>query len=399
MKKTLMTCLAVLAVFAIASSAAAVTCTIDQRPAATLLVPYFQVSYDARRRPRHAPASGARDTIVTIVNASSAPMIAHVNVYDRQSIIRARLQHRADAVSTFSRCACRTSSRASCRSTSNSDRRRRLSAQSGGVGLPGSRTASSASSRWPRRRAWTTRRRRPSTTVPAFDFDLAEPAPRGLQRRSRRAGDRLHRHRPRQLLQPVRTRRIPCTSTNDAIGMENNLWGEIIFTSGHRHPDLRACRRSTSRPTRPSATPPSSIRRPRSGRSTPATGIRSRNVFCTNCGSGDPETDLSISAPWDVGFGDQREPLGLKWAARWFDAGAALITTFRVWRSSPAGGDCDVEEPTVTLNVLRRRREHDRRRASAPRRARNPTFNFPLRDAAAQHHGFRASRRRGGRLG
>ncbi len=46
MKKTLLTCLAIVAVFAIASSATAVTCTIDQRPAATLLVPYFQVSYD-----------------------------------------------------------------------------------------------------------------------------------------------------------------------------------------------------------------------------------------------------------------------------------------------------------------------------------------------------------------
>ena len=45
MKKTLLTCLAIVAVFAIASSASAVTCTIDQRPAATLLVPYFQVSY------------------------------------------------------------------------------------------------------------------------------------------------------------------------------------------------------------------------------------------------------------------------------------------------------------------------------------------------------------------
>ena len=62
MKKTLFTCLAVLAVFAIASSAAAVTCTIDQRPGATLLVPYFQVSYGPgrRRRSRRAPAPATR---------------------------------------------------------------------------------------------------------------------------------------------------------------------------------------------------------------------------------------------------------------------------------------------------------------------------------------------------
>ena len=62
MKKTLLTCLAIVAVFAIASSASAVTCTIDQRPAATLLVPYFQVSYDPRRRrsSARAPAPATR---------------------------------------------------------------------------------------------------------------------------------------------------------------------------------------------------------------------------------------------------------------------------------------------------------------------------------------------------
>ena len=46
MKKTLLTCMAVVALFAIASSASAITCTIDQRPAATLLVPYFQVTFN-----------------------------------------------------------------------------------------------------------------------------------------------------------------------------------------------------------------------------------------------------------------------------------------------------------------------------------------------------------------
>ena len=84
MKKTLLTCLAIVAVFAVASSASAVTCTIDQRPAASLLVPYFQVSYDADGN-LVTTGPGARDTIVTIVNASAAPMIAHVNVYDRFS--------------------------------------------------------------------------------------------------------------------------------------------------------------------------------------------------------------------------------------------------------------------------------------------------------------------------
>src|SRR5450755_2588483 len=77
MKKTLMTCLAVAVVLAVASSAFAITCTVDQRPAATLLIPYFQVSFDSDGN-LVTTGLGARDTIVTIANASSAPMVAHV---------------------------------------------------------------------------------------------------------------------------------------------------------------------------------------------------------------------------------------------------------------------------------------------------------------------------------
>ncbi len=87
MKKTFMTCLAVAALFAIASSATAITCTLDQRPGATLLVPYFQVSIDPATGDVVGSGDLSRDTILTIGNASSAPMIAHVNVYDRFSNI------------------------------------------------------------------------------------------------------------------------------------------------------------------------------------------------------------------------------------------------------------------------------------------------------------------------
>ena len=69
MKKTLLACLAVVAVLAVATPAFAITCTIDQRPAATLLVPFFQVTYDGNG---NLDATG-RDTIVTIANASAAP--------------------------------------------------------------------------------------------------------------------------------------------------------------------------------------------------------------------------------------------------------------------------------------------------------------------------------------
>src|SRR5262249_6270545 len=100
-------------------------------------------------------------------------------------------------------------------------------------------------------------------------------------------------------------------------------------------------------------------------------------VFCTNCGSGNPNTDLSISAPWDAGFGDQREPLGLKWAARWFDLGTTVTSFFRVWRSSPAGGDCDVSAPTVALTFFDED-ENTVTQGVCPSPCSQPTFNFPL---------------------
>src|SRR4030095_3540809 len=84
MKKTLMTCLPIAALFAIASSATAITCTIDQRPAATLLVPYFEATFAPDGNPL-GTGPDARDTLVTICNASSAPMIAHVNVFNERT--------------------------------------------------------------------------------------------------------------------------------------------------------------------------------------------------------------------------------------------------------------------------------------------------------------------------
>ena len=84
MKKTLTYLLVVVALVAVASSAMAVTCTIDQRPAATLLVPYFQVHLNADGS---VDTSSTRtDTLITVVNASSAPTLAHVVVWNRRSI-------------------------------------------------------------------------------------------------------------------------------------------------------------------------------------------------------------------------------------------------------------------------------------------------------------------------
>ena len=84
MKKTLMTCMVVIALLAVAGSAGAITCTIDQHPAATLLVPYFEASFLPDGNPI-GTGTNARDTIVTICNASSAPMITHVNVFSERT--------------------------------------------------------------------------------------------------------------------------------------------------------------------------------------------------------------------------------------------------------------------------------------------------------------------------
>src|SRR5258706_15733405 len=84
MKKTLTYLLVVVALVALASSAYAVTCTIDQRPAATLLVPYFQVTLNADGTPDLSTTG--TDTLITVVNASSRATLAHLTVWNRRSV-------------------------------------------------------------------------------------------------------------------------------------------------------------------------------------------------------------------------------------------------------------------------------------------------------------------------
>ena len=307
------------------------------------------------------------------MNASSAPMIAHVDVYDRQTIIRldfdialtgfdVQPMRMSDIISGFLPVtsnglgddACQRNPSASV--YPDSDGFLRVRPLSPATGLDNSQATTQYS-------------------VPAFNFDLAS------QLREDCNGDLdalaigylvIDHANYCNLSNPS----DPVYYENDAIGMENNLWGEIIFTSGLGIPTYAM---STVNLEADQAFGDAAELDP----FTPVRTFYARywdpftEVFCTNCGSGDPETDLSISAPWDAGFGDQREPLGLKWAARWFDAGLSLITTFRVWRSSPAGGDCDVEAPTVTLNFFDEE-ENTTTQGTCPSPCTNPTFNFPF---------------------
>jgi hypothetical protein len=76
MKKTVL-CLALLVCLGAASPASAVICTIDDVPAATLLLPYFEVETDNWE---------GRTTLFEINNASSVATIAHVVVWSDLSV-------------------------------------------------------------------------------------------------------------------------------------------------------------------------------------------------------------------------------------------------------------------------------------------------------------------------
>jgi hypothetical protein len=381
MKKTLMTCLAIAMLLALASTAAAITCTVDQRPGATLLVPYFQVSVSGTDIVGTGP--DARDTIVTIANASSAPMIAHVNVYNRYSDLvldfnialtgfDVQAMRMSDVISGILPVTLDSNDEDTCQRNANASvypnpdgfiRVRPLSPAT-------SQDNTLATTHYP---------------VPAFGPGFGVIT--GLSEDCNGDTNGLawgyitidHAHYC-NLSNPIFSEYF----INDAIGNENNLWGEIIFTSGSGLPTY-----AMSTVNLETSSNFGFQTEAWAGGADPVRTFYARFIdlanetTCNNCGSGNPDTDLSISAPWDFGFGDQREPLGLKWAARWFDAGASLTTNFRVWRSSPVAQNshdfCDLglEEPVVTLTFY----DEDENTVSSgtcPSPCTQTEFNFPL---------------------
>ncbi|MBK9376744.1 MAG: hypothetical protein IPN03_24270 [Holophagales bacterium] len=76
------TVLVALALLAATGTSYAVTCSTDNVPGATLLVPYFQVSGSAAAG---AIAPGGVDTLVAITNVSEWGAIAHVTIWNKQS--------------------------------------------------------------------------------------------------------------------------------------------------------------------------------------------------------------------------------------------------------------------------------------------------------------------------
>ena len=389
MKKTLMTCLAIAALFAIAGSASAITCTIDQRPAATLLVPYFEATFNPDGTPLGV-GPDARDTLVTICNASSAPMIAHVNVFnertelvldfnialtgfDCQSMSMARtLQGFLPATPVTTAHAA--SANDACQRNPNA-----------GVYSPPVVTGEFL-------------RIRPVDTATPLDNTLAttlypQPAWPAGSDFAKQVLDSLDATDDSlgcggvdgTITNPIHGYLVIdhanyCNLSNpsdpnyylrDAIGMENNLFGEVIFTSGSGLPTFG---NSTV-----------NIEADPSLAGDVDTDIRTfyhryvgTDVLCSpgNC-------PLFVTNPWNEGIGDQREPLGLKYAARWFNTGA-ISSNLNVWRASSGfltdlldGGDCDTEEPVVTLSFFDED-ENTVLSGVCPSPCRQPTFNFPL---------------------
>ncbi|HYK42547.1 MAG TPA: hypothetical protein VE007_09160 [Thermoanaerobaculia bacterium] len=355
MKKTLVTCAVLVALFAVAGSASAVTCTVDQRPAATLLVPWFQVTFNPDGSPQTttSPAlAPAFDTIVTIGNASAAPTIAHVSVFNERSVLVLDFNI---ALTGFDIQAMRMSEilrgnlpstpiNTSHASVANDVCQRNTAAAVYPTGFlrvrPLSPTAPEdntlATALYP---------------VPAFTqggtfqiatLDSLDTTPDSLGCTASTDGvisGLIHGYITIDMVNycNLSNPSDPLYYANDAIGMENNLWGEVIFTSSTGIPTYGASTvnieadRSFSNLANGGQFDQTLTARTRTfyGRYwSPAT-----EVFCTNCGSGVSPTDLAVIAPWDRGFGDEREPLGLKYAARYFE-GAGITSNWIVWRAS-----------------------------------------------------------------
>jgi hypothetical protein len=171
----------------------------------------------------------------------------------------------------------------------------------------------------------------------------------------------------------------------DAIGMENNLFGEVIFTSGSGIPTMGGS--TVNIEADPSL----------AGDANSSPRVRTfyaryvgADTLCSpgNCG-------LFVTNPWNQGIGDQREPLGLKYAARWFNTGG-VSSNFNVWRASAGsltdllGNDCTDVEPVVTLTFF----DEDENTVTSgvcPSPCTQPTFNFPLETQRRNISGFAGS--------
>ena len=421
MKKAFLTCLAVVALLAIATSAGAITCTIDQRPSATLLIPYFQATFNADGTIL-GTGSSALDTIVTIGNASSAPMLAHVNVFNERtelvldfnialtgfdiqsfsvaSVLRGFLpvtpvnQNHVPEVKdanqvTINGDVCQRNPSAPVYPSPGGYLRVRPTSPA--TGLDNSLATVSY----------------PAGPFPnAFLFQVLDSLDATADTNTCGGVDGVIKNPIHGYITidhanycNLSNPSDPAYYTNDAIGMENNLFGDYIFVSGSGVPTLGfpAVNIEADASLSDNTAAPTTL-----------TGVAGRRTFYRRYVTvADPPGCLNaFPAPqnaFDCGGGDQREPLGLKYAARWFDSSAAGITSFfNVWRasavpSSVSGGladllgfpvgKCNTSEPTVTLSFFDED-ENTVTQGVCPSPCSAPTFNFPLETQRTQITAF-----------
>ena len=92
------TVLVALALLAATGTSYAVTCSYDNVPGATLLVPYFKVSRNGATVDTPAIPAGGVDTLVAITNVSEWGVIAHVDRLEQAVRPVARLQRADDGL-------------------------------------------------------------------------------------------------------------------------------------------------------------------------------------------------------------------------------------------------------------------------------------------------------------
>jgi hypothetical protein len=411
MKKTFLTCLAVVALFAIATSATAITCTIDQRPAATLLIPYFQATFNPDGTILGTGPTSL-DTLVTIGNASSAPMIAHVNVFNERTelVLDFNIALTGFDIQSFGMASILRGNLPITPINQNHVSEVKDTNQVTINGDVCQRNPSSVV--YPSAGGYL--RVKPANPATGLDNQLATVAyPVGpfpaaflfevLDSLDTTKDTRTCGGTDGTITNPIHgyltidhanycnlsNPSDPAYYTNDAIGMENNLFGDYIYTSGAGVGTL--------------GFPAVAIEADGSLADTTAApttlaGIPGRRTFYRRYViSADPLGCLNaFPAPqsgFDCGGGDQREPLGLKYAARWFDLATPAVTSFfNVWRASSVPstvsggladllgspvGKCNTSEPTVTLTFYDED-ENTVTQGVCPSPCTQPTFNFPL---------------------
>jgi hypothetical protein len=390
MKKVFLTCMAVVALLAIASGASAITCTVDARPAATLLIPYFAVSLN----PDASIKSGTPDSVDTLVaigNASSAPMIAHVSVFNERSvfILDFNVALTGFDVQTWRMSDVLTGllpstpiDKTHTGPDTSIDPFDDVCQRNVGDGT----SAHPPAPVYPLPGGFI--RVRPLVPATNNDNTLASaayfiPAFQANSSFAKAILDSLDGTDPNGDYDSIGCfddsvdgvtngtavgyvtvdMANYCNNSNpsdpnyylrDAIGMENNLFGDVIFLNGAGVGTYgQAAVAIESDPSFSGANQADDFR---SRTFYVRYWVPSTETFCTNCSPGlagpCPNVNfLDCNAIWDAGNGDEREPLGLRYAARYFQ-GSGIDSFFYVWRASLGTTDgVDLRGPFSTTGV------------------------------------------------